>query len=374
MSTKSTWTPKPPKVRSELRPGRAVRRERGDDPVAGPDERRERGVDGGHPRGEGDAGLAAGQLRVGAPRARPSSGSRCGCRRTRRAVGGDPSELVGVGRGERGGLVDRDAGRRLVDLRRARCGADGARREASWRPVGVGGSVSLTERCYTGVAGRPAGGCRDAGDAVLAGPLRGVHRAVGADDQLVRGPAVVGIADDADRQRRLAAADRQLDGHRVDAEPDLLGQDEGAGRIGLGQEHHELVAAVAGGGVDLADAEGDDLADAAQDTVAVEVAEPVVDRLELVEIHHQQAEAAARAGAAGDLALDRGEEEGPVEQAGQRVDRRQPDRRVARPALGPGDDHRHVRQQDQGRQVDADRGRGRRAERARCEPATTART
>ena len=60
----------------------------------------------------------------------------------------------------------------------------------------------------------------------------------------------------------------------MDAEPDLLGQHEGTGRIGLGEEDHELIAAVAGRGVDLADAEGDDLADAAQDPVAVEVAEP----------------------------------------------------------------------------------------------------
>ena len=111
---------------------------------------------------------------------------------------------------------------------------------------------------------------------------------------------------------------------------------------------------------------GDDLADPAQDPVALEVTEAVVDRLELVEVHHQQAEAAARPGAAGDLAVDRGEEERAVEEPGQRIDRRQPDGGVARPALCPRDDHGDVREQDEGGQVHPDRGRRRRSERARA--------
>ena len=129
--------------------------------------------------------------------------------------------------------------------------------------------------------------------------------------------------------------------------PDLLGDDVGAGRIGLGQEDDELVAAVAGGRVDAPDAGRDDVADAAQDAVAVEVAVPVVDGLELVEVHHQQAEPARGAGAPGDLALEGGEEEAAVEQAGQRIDGRQADGRVTRPTLLAGDDHRGVRQQDE---------------------------
>ena len=44
----------------------------------------------------------------------------------------------------------------------------------------------------------------------------------------------------------------------------------------LREEHHELVAAVAGGGVEPSDTSLDDLGDAAQDVVAVEVAELVV--------------------------------------------------------------------------------------------------
>ena len=67
-----------------------------------------------------------------------------------------------------------------------------------------------------------------------------------------------------------------------------------------------------------------DPADAAQHAVAVEVADPVVDRLELVEVHHQQAEPAPGPRATGDLALQGREEEAAVEQAvsGSMVDRR----------------------------------------------------
>ena len=101
-----------------------------------------------------------------------------------------------------------------------------------------------------------------------------------------------------------------------DPDPDLLGEDVGAGRIRLGQEHDELVAAVAGRRVDLAGRPTRITSPTPpQDAVAEVVAVPVVDRLELVEIHHQQAEAAARPGAPGDLAVDRGEEERPVEEA-----------------------------------------------------------
>ncbi len=91
----------------------------------------------------------------------------------------------------------------------------------------------------------------------------------------------------------------------------------GAGRIRFRQEGHELVAAVAGGGVDPPDPGPDHLADAAQDAIAEVMAVLVVDRFEFVEIHHQEAEAAIRPGAPGDLAIDGGEEVGPVEQPGQ---------------------------------------------------------
>ena len=158
MSTMSTWTPKPPNVAQQLRPRRAVDRGRGDDPVArcGAATRARRGSRPSRRRGR------ARPRRRPAPRrrrrARSWSGWRSGCRRSpARASAATRPELLGVGRGERGGLVDRHARRRLVERRDARGGADGPRREA----LAVGGrgrgSVSLTGRCYTGETGRP--GC-----------------------------------------------------------------------------------------------------------------------------------------------------------------------------------------------------------------------
>ena len=313
----------------ELRPRGTVDRDRRHDPVAGLQERGERRVDRAHPGRERQPGLAAGQLGVrvterGRRRVRDPAVGIAGA-----GIGGDPAELVGVARGERRGLVDRHARRHLVDAGSPRGGADGPGREAAEARLGarIGvahGADATPESPIAPAAWPPPGsgprplrriGDGDAGDPVLAGALAGVHRLVGADHQLVRGSAVAREADDADRQGWVRARRRLVDGHAADATPDLLGQDERAGRIGLGQEHDELVAAVSGGGVDLADAVGDHLADTAQDPVAVMVAEPVVDRLQVVEVHHQQAEPTPGPGAAGDLPADGGEEERPVEQA-----------------------------------------------------------
>ena len=68
----------------ELLSGRAVRRDRCHDPVAGADQRGECGVDRAHPRREGDARLAAGQLGVGRTERGGGRVARCGCRRSRR--------------------------------------------------------------------------------------------------------------------------------------------------------------------------------------------------------------------------------------------------------------------------------------------------
>ncbi len=142
----------------ELGAGRAIRRDRRDDPVAGPHERGERGVDRAHPRGEGGARRAAGQLGIGAAegargRVRDPAVGEAGP-----GVGGDPAELLGIGRGERRGLVDGHARRRLIDGRRPRRGPDGAGREAlgagRWPRVGVAHGSDATPES----AGRPARG------------------------------------------------------------------------------------------------------------------------------------------------------------------------------------------------------------------------
>ena len=97
-----------------------------------------------------------------------------------------------------------------------------------------------------------------------------------------------------------------------------------------------------------------------EDPITVEMTQPVVDRLQLVQVHHQQAEPATRTGAARDLALQGSEEEPAVEEVGQRVDGGQADRVIAGPTLLAPDDHGHVGEQDHRGEVDSHRGRGRR--------------
>src|SRR5204863_72218 len=99
------------------------------------------------------------------------------------------SELVDVGRREGRGLVDRDAGRDLGHLGCARGGADRAGREAPrfW----TGSRLAVAHGAMLHRSRRPpAAWCRHARHAVLAGTLRVVHRAVGADDQLVCRPPI----------------------------------------------------------------------------------------------------------------------------------------------------------------------------------------
>ena len=141
-----------------------------------------------------------------------------------------------------------------------------------------------------------------------------------------------------------------------DALPDLLRQHPAAGRIRLGEQHDELVAAEPGARVDLADARPHDVADELQRAVAVEVPEAVVDRFEVVEVDHQQAEAAARALAAVDLAIERGEQVGAGPEAREQVLGRLAVGVLACAALLPSDRHADVGDQAQGGQVDA-RGR-----------------
>ena len=84
------------------------------------------------------------------------------------------------------------------------------------------------------------------------------------------------------------------------------------------------------------------------------MAEAVVDPLETVEVHHQQAEAALVAPAALDLVVHGVEEECPVVQVRQGVDRREPDGRVASSSLDARDDHPGVGEQQERREVDRD--------------------
>ena len=152
VSTRSTSTPKPPKCpqswsrvepysASGQRPGRprggARRTSRGSRPC----------------RTRGRARLAAGELRVGVPEGLRRRVGQPAVGEPGPGIANDVAERVGVRGGERRGLVDRDGRRRLVDARRARRGADGARGEAAW-PCSI--------------VVRPGVWCRSRGDATPA--------------------------------------------------------------------------------------------------------------------------------------------------------------------------------------------------------------
>src|SRR5687767_12225767 len=84
--------------------------------------------------------------------------------------------------------------------------------------------------------------------AVLLGPLQGL---LGGGQQCADASPAVGIGGNAERQGDRPGAAVVL--HRLLAHrpADLLGQDPRAGQVGLGQEQHELLTAVAGHDVDL---------------------------------------------------------------------------------------------------------------------------
>ena len=106
------------------------------------------------------------------------------------------------------------------------------------------------------------------------------------------------------------------------AEP--VGEAGGAVGVGLGQHDDELLAAVAGDRVDLADLGAHPAGQLDQHRVADLVAVLVVDGLEPVEVEHQRGERPAEPGRALDLVAEADREVAVVPQAGQRVGQRQP--------------------------------------------------
>ena len=125
----------PPELVGEERAGRAVDRRRGQDPVAGPQDRGERGVDRSHPAGEDagrlgalDRGDCLGQGRAGRV-VEPGVGV------TRARARRDRAEFLGISGRERRRQVERHGVRPLVDDRRRRGGLDGSRGKAAARAI-----------------------------------------------------------------------------------------------------------------------------------------------------------------------------------------------------------------------------------------------
>src|ERR1700675_4293709 len=98
-------------------------------------------MDRSHPRCEGESSGTARQFRVGIAERQGRRVRDPAVRVARARIGDDPAELVGIGRRERCGLVDRNARRQLVNPWRPRGGANGPGREAArpWLRAGFSG-------------------------------------------------------------------------------------------------------------------------------------------------------------------------------------------------------------------------------------------
>src|SRR5215217_4619173 len=210
----------------------------------------------------------------------------------------------------------------------ARCGeAPSASRSWRWTSSGSAPCRRLSSRCSRmASSSSPMPRLRrllGPDGAVLTGPLRTVQRGVRGRDQgvlaVARGRR--GERGSAERgghlERAVALQQRQVE--RLDPPPDALRELEGTVEIGLGQRDRHLLAAVAGGLVDLARRLAQDAGDLAQDHVALQVPVGVVDALEVVDVEHDEPHLGAVALRPLDLLGDDLLEAAVVEEAGQLV-------------------------------------------------------
>src|ERR1043166_6940545 len=161
---------------------------------------------------------------------------------------------------------------------------------------------------------------RSTAHAVAAFVLGLVELVVGAADQVHRGDIL--LADrgrDAARDGHVVELVLELERRLADDGDDAFGEDQGAFDVRFGQDDGELLAAVAGEQLLLADAPLDAGGKLAEGEVAAEVAEVVVDVLELVDVDHDQREGALITGAASELAVEEFEEVALVEGLGQGI-------------------------------------------------------
>ena len=146
-----------------------------------------------------------------------------------------------------------------------------------------------------------------------------VHRRVGMLDQLARARAVLRVECDADRRRDRDrppfGVERRLD-RREQLARDVL---HVAAVAGIGEQHQEFVAAEARHQIGGAQAGGDAQRHRLQQPVAGQVAERIVDALEVVEVDEQQRQRRAVLAAGVRQLLEVLDEGGAVRQAGQRV-------------------------------------------------------
>ena len=121
-----------------------------------------------------------------------------------------------------------------------------------------------------------------------------------------------------------------------------------------GSRIDELVTAIACRRIGRADGALDDLGDGLEQPVAVVVAKRVVDRLEAVEVEHQQCEAATGALGEAQLPFHGREEMRPVVEAREGIEAGQAQGGLAGATLLPAGHGAHVREQQQARDDEAD--------------------
>ncbi len=151
--------------------------------------------------------------------------------------------------------------------------------------------------------------------AVLAEVLGAVERRVGALEEPRGGLAVAELGDAGRDPDHLAAGDRHV--HEAVVHP--LEELRGVVRRRLRHDHRELVAADAAADVDGPDLVAEALRDLGEDGVARQVADAVVDGLEVVEVDDQERQPPVVALRAERLAAKRLVEVALVEEAGERV-------------------------------------------------------
>ncbi len=109
---------------------------------------------------------------------------------------------------------------------------------------------------------------------------------------------------------------------RPEVGQDPVGDPEGRGLIGLGQQDAELVPAQSGDQVGLPDGAEEPGVELLEDLVAAVVAEGVVDLLEAIQVEYQEREAGVRPPGRRDGVSDMPDQQGAVGEAGQLVVRR----------------------------------------------------
>src|SRR5690606_5718975 len=124
-----------------------------------------------------------------------------------------------------------------------------------------------------------------------------VHQVVGAPQQRLRVGPVLGVRGDSHAHRQPHAVD--LDARYQGGE--ALGSVTGLGRVDVGKQQHELVAAPAEGAIGGALVGPQHVGDGDEGVVTDGVAEAVVDLLEVVEVEHDDVEWVVVAQGAGQL-------------------------------------------------------------------------